>query len=487
MMRSVKNVLLFLTIILALLLSNSTALADIAPPQQPPGSSLIPGQEGTRVRMLSETVLIKVLGTTPEGSLGRARVTASFEMQNLGDNTESMAVRFPISVNDGFYNYPEVIDFQVIVNGKVVPVRKQIIPTDRDDPLTWAEFDVTFPPGVTVPIEVSYQLNGTGEYPFISFVYLLETGAGWADTIGDVELILRLPYEANPLNVIFDEQIGWSQTTPGGEIVGNELRWYYQDLEPAWEHNLQVSLVMPSAWQTVLRERANVTDDPNDGEAWGRLGKVYKEIIYLRKWLRADQGGLELYELSKEAYQNAVDLLPQDAWWHAGYAQLLWLGTIDPYNPRGLDELLLTLHELDRTLQLDPDNELALEILDWLPYEFPEAVVEGDGGYDFLWLTATPEWTATQSPTSEPSPTWTPTPTSVTSPTPTPTLTIPPAQAPQVVTEAVVGALVTEPVNEAETTPNDTDEGSAFNLPFCGAVLFAPLLPLGLVLFRKRR
>jgi hypothetical protein len=43
----------------------------------------------------------------------------------------------------------------------------------------------------------------------------------------------------------------------------------------------------------------------------------------MRKGLREDDGGLELYELSVEAYETAVALLPEDALWHAGFADLL--------------------------------------------------------------------------------------------------------------------------------------------------------------------
>jgi hypothetical protein len=45
---------------LTLLLPAAPARADIAPPQQPPGSSLGPGQENTQVRMLAERVHIDV-------------------------------------------------------------------------------------------------------------------------------------------------------------------------------------------------------------------------------------------------------------------------------------------------------------------------------------------------------------------------------------------------------------------------------------------
>ena len=471
---------------LTLLLPAAPAGADIAPPQQPPGSSLAPGQENTRVRMLAERVLIDVQSGAPEDSLGQARVSAVFRMQNLGQDAEAIAVRFPVSVNDGFSHYPEVAELRVEVDSQVVPTRNSAPVDGTDNKISWTEFDVVFPADELVTIEVSYLLEGTGEYPFISFDYLLETGAGWAGAIGEVEIILQLPYEASPQNVIFDEQIGWSQTTPGGELDGSQVRWHYEELEPTRADNLQVSLVMPSAWASVLRERDNVAADPGDGEAWGRLGKVNKEIIYLRRWLRADPVGLELYQLGKDAYQKAVDLLPDDAWWHAGYAELLWRGAVDPFHPRGLDDLLLALRELDRALQLDPDNELALEIIDQLTYEYPEAVTPLDGAFRFNWLTATPEFSPTPTSTIEPS--QTPTRTRPVPPTSTP---LPPADTPQSNLQEDLASRTPTPESSSVSgteAPAAADGGeSASSLPVCGAALLIPFMPLGVVILRRRR
>ena len=74
---------------------------------------------------------------------------------------------------------------------------------------------MVFPPGQEVLIEVRYILEGTGEYPFISFAYLLETGAGWKDTIGSAEVTLRLPYDISVQNVFINSGPGWGDTSQG--------------------------------------------------------------------------------------------------------------------------------------------------------------------------------------------------------------------------------------------------------------------------------
>ena len=430
-----------------LLLNVAPARADIAPPATPPGANLEPGTETTQVRMVAETVLIEVLANTPANSLGRAQVTADFSMRNLGSASESMAVRFPISASDGWSRIVEIGSFQVQVNGKGVQTRR----ISGEDPLfgseavPWAEFDATFPPGEDIDIRVSYLLEGMGEYPFVSFKYLLSTGAAWKDTIGSADLVVRLPYKVNEQNVILDEQIGWSMTTGGAALEGNEVRWSFSDFEPTYEHNLDIALVMPAVWRRALEEQQNITKNPKDGEAWGRLGKLYKEMTFLRRSMRADIGGQALYELSGEAYQECLRLLPGDALWHAGYADLRYRHyLLDTYwkNPDDYTEIVAALEALNTALAIDPNTPKALELLDEMSYSVPGAVVKNGERYDLLFLTATP-----------PAPTATAT--SRTAPEATPVITETPAA-------ATPSASPTTARPETARTP-------------CGALLLAPL------------
>jgi len=457
--------------ILILLFVPGQALADIAPPDQPAGANPLPGSEITQVRMLSESVLIEVQAKAPEGSLGQAKVTTSFSMRNLGSAVERLPVRFPLSypggVAGGIEGNLEIRGFSARVDGKAVTTRR-IIGADTHP---WAEFEVTFPVESEIQVEVAYLVTGVGEHPFIAYYYILETGAGWQGTIGSADLVLRLPYEANSLNVIFDEELGWSKTTPGGLLSGQEVRWHLEDFEPSRSDNLQVSLVMPSAWNAVLSERDNVARNPDDGEAWGRLGKAYKEILFLRKGVRQDNGGQEIYRLSQEAYENALERLPKDALWHAGYADLLYQSyywkeffTLQPDH----SAMLRALEQLRVSLELDPQNPKAIELLDDMKYALPEAVRQEGDTYLLLWLTATP--TARPTFTNTPSPTSLP-PISTGTPVPTPTSQQLPTEAP----------THTPQLPTAESAaPPETRSGS----PVCGA---AGLLPLAVVVWVWKR
>ena len=78
----------------------------------------------------------------------------------------------------------------------------------------------------------------------------------------------RLPYDANDLNVVrcFPEDC---------ILSGKEISWQFEDFEP--EGNVVLDIIRPNIWQTILEETKRVQENPNDGEAWGRLGKAYKE------------------------------------------------------------------------------------------------------------------------------------------------------------------------------------------------------------------
>jgi len=446
-----KRLFRFLWALMFVLLigSPTSVRADVAPPGHPPGSNLEPGAEITQVRMVAETVLIDVQVSAPAKSLGQAKVTADFTMRNLGNEAESMGVRFPISSNNGFGQFPEISGLNVKVDGSIVSTRRimQEDPVWGSDPVPWAEFDATFPPNQDVHIQVTYMLEGTGEYPYAAFYYVLHTGAGWKDTIGRADLSVRLPYEANTLNVIFDEQTGWSSTTPGGEISGQQVEWRFQNLEPDQSNDFQLSIVMPSAWQKVLAEQASLQINPNNGEAWGRLGKLYKEMYFFRRGFRHDAGGRQLFQLSIAAYEKVVTLLPDDALWHAGFADLL---AVHAYyaSQEGQDattDILRSMQEIHRALELSPNDPKVKEIAEEIYFFFPNAIVQLESGYDFLWLTATPVFATPTLVLVESTSTPEPVPASPTA-TSVPTTTLTPISSPTPANNPICGTALIVPL-----------------------------------------
>jgi tetratricopeptide (TPR) repeat protein len=455
-----------IALLFLLLAFPSTARADVAPPIYPPGSNPQPGVDMTQVRMSAETVIIEVQKDVTPDSLGRAHVTADFTMQNLGTADESMAVRFPISGDNGRGEYPEIGNLQITVNGNQVQYRRASYPEIKypnQDMVPWAEFDVTFPAGQDVSIGVAYDLNGSGYYPYSAFYYILATGAGWKDTIGSADVILHLPYEASPQNVVMNLEIGWATTSPGGVFQGNEVRWHFEDFEPGADQpvqNMEFALVAPSAWQTVLTARSNVEQHPNDGEAWGMLAKAYKQIFLMNKSYREDAGGQELYKLSVEAYEKCLSLKPDDAQWHAGFADLLanryyW----DRWMSGPTDETFRALNEIHTALRLAPNDPIVREIAQNITYLIEGGITQNGDDFDFPWLTQTPTAPPPATPTTAPVDESTATPLS--SPVATDTLQ----------------------ANPTQVSPTSAPQKSS---PICGSAAFLPLMVMIWFVWKRR-
>ena len=459
--------LCLLVFLVALLAFPSDARADVAPPIYPPGSNPQPGAEITQVRMTAETVVIEVQKDITPDSLGWAQVTADFTMRNLGSQEERMAARFPLGADNGWTGYSELENLRIKVNGRPVQYRRANYPDVRYqmDEVPWAEFDITFPAGQDVSILVEYDLQGSGYYPFTAFYYILETGAGWKDTIGSADVILRLPYEASSQNVIMDVQIGWAETTSGGVFDGNEVRWHFEEFEPGMDQpvqNMEFALVAPPAWENVLAARANVENYPGDGEVWGMLGKSYKEVFLMSKGYREDAGGQELYQLSVEAYEKCLSLKPNDAQWHAGFADLLanratwdfWISGTTP-------EMYRSLEEIHTALELAPNDPVVREIAQNIGYLSYGGVIQNGDNFDFPWLTATP---------------------TVLPPTPTMVPVDEATATPPAIASATAPAEPTQ-ANPTQTNPTPAPQSSS---PICGSAAFLPLAAM-IWFVRKRR
>jgi len=439
------------------------SLADVAPPQQSPGFNPGPGgEETTQVRMMTETVTIEVLAVDPP----QAHVSAFFTMLNLGNSTESMAVRFPIAASDGFDNFPELKNVSIKVNNQPIPFDRTQGPEPRygfnDQKVPWASFNVSFPQGKDVQIEVSYDLDGTN-YPqetCTSFYYILSTGAGWYGTIGSGKIILRLPYDTNPQNVVLVD----SQNPP--QFTGREALWQFTDLEPTPSDNLTFDIVKPAVWEQVITELGNISNNPQDGEAYGQLGKAYKQALFAapKGFPRTDSGAAGIYQWSKDAYDKAVTLKPTDGLWHAGYAELLldyylWGPDQDQNRPYTSD-LNLGLKELALAYQFAPQDPFVLNLLNQYLSLFPNYIIqESDGSLDFLSLTQTPL----------PSP-------GVTLPTDTP---IPP-------TAVFIPTQISTPMSLPVTSSPAAEPAPKPSSPICGGMVLI-LLPLAFIAWKYRK
>ena len=458
-MRRLSRFLLILACLAVLLAFPAAARADISPPPpKAPGANLEPGSEQTQVRMMYETVVVDVPVVDPP----QAHVTAVFTMRNLGKKPEHMAVRFPIATlsnySDAGYTFPECKNVGIKVNQKTVSYRRIEGPepvigaTHPSLPLVpWVEFDAGFPVGEDVDIKVSYDLDGM-YYAFqanTTFYYLLSTGAGWNGAIGLAKIVLRLPYEANSLNTIFGEK-----RKNAAHFNGQEVDWTYTNFEPDNTYNQYFNIIKPAIWNQVVTGRDSTARDPNDGPAWGRMAKAYKQAYFADShgFARADPGADQLFMWSKQAYEKALSLLPDDGQLHAGYAELFFLVEDGrAFSGRGpqlsAEDHARMFIEMQRALELAPNDPVVQKIADRAEYLFYGQLGKGTDGL-YVFNTATPA--ATLQPTDMP----------------IPTLTVTPASRPVTVTPAAPAPKAASPV--------------------CGGAALA-LLPLALIAWKSRK
>jgi hypothetical protein len=171
-------------------------------------------------------------------------------------------------------------------------------------------------------------------------------------------------------------------------IEGNEVRWHFDDFEP--EQNMEIVMVAPSAWQAVLTARDNAEKHPKDGEAWGMLGKTYKSILQ-PKGPREDVGGEEVYQLSVEAYEKCLELKPEDAQWHAGFADLLASHVMWNYYTINTDPTTYrALNEMQAALELAPNDSVVRAIALDMTYKINDGIEQVGDEFVFPWLTQTP-------------------------------------------------------------------------------------------------
>jgi hypothetical protein len=372
-----KPLLIFVLglVMMIFIIPNGQALADIAPPHPPMGSDISPGDEITQVRMVSEYVVLSI-HSDPDYYWGRADIDATFNMFNTGDEDEYMRVRYPMhhnleeleyfeSTDDcGIYPGTPVKDLSIWVNDEPVEVDIQyetVINQEASsreeqdiwmDIPCWGHFNVYFPSQKFVEIKVSYHVSGYERGSGgTTFDYLIGTGAGWKDTIESATIVARFPYPLSGLNI--------NHCVPENcEISGWEVIWRFEDFEP--EGLISVNTVNPDIWDQVIIEQKRLEIDDQDGEAWGRLAKAYKDSLKERKGYLVinDEYDEEVFDLSVQAYQVAIKLLPNDPDWHYGLAELV-CSYIDQFrysNEIKAKELLSSCgEEIDLILALDPD------------------------------------------------------------------------------------------------------------------------------------
>jgi len=358
-----KFVVLCLAILF--LIPLGAALADAAPPMNPPGGDVSP-EGGTQVQMVAEQVTIDFRQYANDD----AAVSAWFLFHNTGDADEHMKVRFPLNGdpqgNKADNSVPLIEDFTARIGGQQLAART-VMDTDPNAEqfflgwttvIYWAVFDMDFPAGQDVKLTISYTLHPTEQANTADVNYLLATGAGWKGPIGMVDVIVLMPYILNDYNFPGLGDYSQSDARLGGmtTILENQVCLHYDNLEPTQENNVSLWMIQPHLWQEVLRRRVQVIGTPDDPQAWLALARAYQAAGQEKHGMLIDDQYSFAY---LQAFERALTLDPNDASLHVEFARGLY-GAIYSQDSFFSDTLK---NELATIMQLDPGNADAIAIL----------------------------------------------------------------------------------------------------------------------------
>jgi hypothetical protein len=343
----------FLIAVAAAIVPGRAALSDAAPPRKPPGGSVAPAAGTTMVQMLAENVTLWIRPGSGGGYA--ASVTADFNFRNQGSSAESMQARFPMEPvggeGDGYGSHPLIRNFAAQAGGAALPVTVVQEPFTDGPAVAWSTFPLTFPVGKDVFLRVTYELDIDPGKSGGSLRYILETGAGWYGTIGSAVITFRFPYAVGPVNVTDLEE---------AVVTGNEVRFLFSDFEPDDSDNVVLGFVWPAFWQKVLDLEHRTGENPKDVRSIIALADAYQDLC-------ADRG-LDASLLAETTVLMGLTYSPDSADLHAELAKvyftrLLPLCRLSSATGFDADETIAGLQrELNLALQLDPQNELALEV-----------------------------------------------------------------------------------------------------------------------------
>lgn len=383
MLRYAKLVF-FLSLIFILLLPTNTTKADVAPPPIPGLGSLEPFEyQQTNVQMVYERVEMELMYELIEEEpqefyRTRIKVNAWFVLKNQGSQEEAMQVVFPLdNMNECFwsgegipsYTYLDFLpeSFFAWVDG--TPVEVSNIRTDHphkddqghceDEKMTWAAFEIQFPPGKDVVVKVQYILDGGGDATF-QMMYVLETGRGWKGPIKAGHIVFRFPYMVED-NIL-------KGTSPDFQTLYNEIYWSINDLEPSEADNIVVVAISPDTWNQISESRVRVQRDPADVEAWMQLVQSYNQIGH---WHGPNIRNKFFSQRAFYVLNQALEKNPDSSELYTLLAELTW-NACCYYTPPPPDDGAKLLSLLQRALQRDPTNQEARKMLAYLLESVPD-------------------------------------------------------------------------------------------------------------------
>lgn len=334
---------LFALLFLVLAFFSAPLDAQAPPPQNVP-VTLAPLDRQTAVELTALTV-----DATLFESDGRtfAQGTLAWSAHNTDPaNETTVVVGFPewASASEMF-DPTKFTAFRVLLDGESVvfaPATAGVIYGDASRDVNWYSFELTLAPDEkkTITAEFAQDL-GDGLMP--RFTYGMLVGNRWKNAVGSARITVNLPVETTG-----EQFIALDPTVP--KFDGKSLTWLWENLNP--EADPGVTLIRPSAWQTLLERRAAAAQNPDDANAQLALGRMYQQLASIDSPRRDN-----FLAQAVASLESAARLAPGNVDAVKTLAQLYEQRAGAPNGPRDINYISLAMEQWTKLIGTAGDAE----------------------------------------------------------------------------------------------------------------------------------
>jgi hypothetical protein len=236
-------------------------------------------------------------------------------MRNNGTVQEDIEVWFPFGEtrpNSKGQKVLQVKNLQVWVE----EVQREVTIEKSDQwNYIWAHWPVSFPIRETVEIRVTYTITENllvQPFDFDSFLYIMETGAGWEGVIEEAVITVKAPYPLEELDELLDGPIFYA-SPEGYTVTGSQLQWVFKGLEPTEKDNIDIRLLNQETWTGIKNSLSILENDPDDWEAnlsfaegLRILLRAQEAMVYF-ELTESISSISSLKELTASSYRQALD------------------------------------------------------------------------------------------------------------------------------------------------------------------------------------
>lgn len=269
-----------------------------------------------------------------------AQGTLTWKARNTDPANETkIVVGFPeLASASATFDPTKFSAFRVLVDNKPVvfaPATADIVYGDAARDINWYTFELTLAPDEKKTITAEFTQD-LGADIFPRFTYGMLVGNRWKNAVGSARVTVNMPAQTTG-----EQFVALDPSVP--KFDGERVTWLWENLNP--EADPGITFIRPSLWQTLLNERANAVQNPDDANAHLALGKTYQQLASEASPRRDNFLAQAVAEL-----ETAARLAPSNADAVKTLAQLYEQRAGAPNGPRDVNYLALAMEQWQKLI-----------------------------------------------------------------------------------------------------------------------------------------